>query len=373
MLPTPDPSTTPAAPGPWRRLARRVPPLAALALAVLAVHGLLLAGWPASRPAAASPAPRALSVRHIVAPVAQPTGMPPAEAPPAARTVPAKPPAMAVRRPLPSPVAPSAAPPPGPQVLAAQVAADAPAPEAVDAPPSLPALVPAALTLAAMASTGAAEPPPPTYRTRVPPSTLLQYELRRGALTGEGELRWQRSADGYEMSMEGSVFGFQVLSQASRGGFDLAGVAPLRFVDRRRGRDLRAANFQRDRGLITYSGSSAQYPLPAGAQDRLSWMVQLAAIVEAEPARFRPGEQVEMAVSGSRGDTDVWTFTVSGREAVDIAGARLERSLALRREPRKPYDTRVEVWLDPARHHLPARIRLSSERGAEALDFVLKP
>ena len=102
-------------------------------------------------------------------------------------------------------------------------------------------------------------------------------------------------------------------------------------------------------------------------------MVQLAAIVEAEPARFRPGEQVEMAVSGSRGDTDVWTFTVSGREAVDIAGARLERSLALRREPRKPYDTRVEVWLDPARHHLPARIRLSSERGAEALDFVLKP
>ena len=150
-------------------------------------------------------------------------------------------------------------------------------------------------------------------------------------------------------------------------------MAPLRFVDRRRGRDLRAANFQRDRGLITYSGSSAQYPLPAGAQDRLSWMVQLAAIVEAEPARFRPGEQVEMAVSGSRGDTDVWTFTVSGREAVDIAGARLERSLALRREPRKPYDTRVEVWLDPARHHLPARIRLSSERGAEALDFVLKP
>ncbi len=373
MLPTPDPSTTPAAPGPWRRLARRVLPLAALALAVLAVHGLLLAGWPASRPAAASPAPRALSVRHIVAPVAQPTGMPPAEAPPAARTVPAKPAAMAVRRPLPSPVAPPAAPPPGPQVLAAQVAADAPAPEVVDAPPSLPALVPAALTLAAMASPGAAEPPPPTYRTRVPPSTQLQYELRRGALTGEGELRWQRSADGYEMSMEGSVFGFQVLSQASRGGFDLAGVAPLRFVDRRRGRDLRAANFQRDRGLITYSGSSAQYPLPAGAQDRLSWMVQLAAIVEAEPARFRPGEQVEMAVSGSRGDTDVWTFTVSGREAVDIAGARLERSLALRREPRKPYDTRVEVWLDPARHHLPARIRLSSERGAEALDFVLKP
>ena len=36
-------------------------------------------------------------------------------------------------------------------------------------------------------------------------------------------------------------------------------------------------------------------------------------------------------------------------------------------------DTRVEVWLDPGRHHLPVRIRLSNERGGEALDFVLRP
>ena len=102
-------------------------------------------------------------------------------------------------------------------------------------------------------------------------------------------------------------------------------------------------------------------------------MVQLGAIVDADAARFRTGEQVEMAVSGSRGDTDVWTFTVTGHEAVELAGTRLDRALVLKREPRKPYDTRVEVWLDPGRHHLPARIRLSSERGGEALDFLLRP
>ena len=102
-------------------------------------------------------------------------------------------------------------------------------------------------------------------------------------------------------------------------------------------------------------------------------MVQLAAIVDADAARFRAGEQVEMAVTGSRGDTDLWTFTVTGQEAVELVGARLDRALLLKREPRKPYDTRVDVWLDPGRHHLPVRIRLSSERGGEALDFVLRP
>lgn len=369
-------------PSPWRRLARRAAPLAALALAVLGVHGLLLAGWPAGWAAQATPAPRVLSVRHIVQPAEAPPAAPPLAPAPAtdaatdASTAPRVPaPPAAMRRPPPphaaaevalSPVAATAADGPAPPAAPAPI--DPPTPAAPDEPP----LQLAAATTASPSSPHVAEPPP-TYRTRVPPSTLLLYELRRGALTGEGELRWQRSADGYELSIEGSVFGFQVLSQASRGGFDVAGVAPLRFVDRRRGSDLRAANFQRDRGLITYSGSSAEYPLLAGAQDRLSWMVQLAAIVEADPARWRPGEHVEMLVSGSRGDADVWTFTVTGRDAIDIVGARLDRALALRREPRKPYDTRVDIWLDPGRHHLPARIRLSSDRGGDALEFVLRP
>lgn len=369
----PHPPTPASAGRPPRRLAS----LAAWALAVLALHALLLAGWPAAvapGPASALQASPALTVRQIVVAPAPVTVPPAAAAAPAALPLP----------PRPSPAAPRLAPvtptEPAPVVEARAEPAAAPAAEPAAAEPPQPEAWPAVaviepllLRTAAAAEPVSAGDPPPTYRTRLPPSTELHYELRRGAVTGDGLLRWQRSGDGYELTMEGTVFGFQVLSQVSRGGFDLAGVAPQRFVDRRRGRDQRAANFQRDRGLVTYSGSSAQHPLVAGAQDRLSWMVQLAAIVDADAARFRTGEQVEMAVSGSRGDTDVWTFTVTGHEAVELAGSRLERALLLKREPRKPYDTRVEVWLDPGRHHLPARIRLSSERGGEALDFLLRP
>ena len=149
----------------------------------------------------------------------------------------------------------------------------------------------------------------------------LNYELRRGMLTGQGELSWRPGAEGYEMQIEGIAFGLPLLGWLSRGGYDVAGLAPQRFVDRRRGRDVRAANFQRDKGLITWSGVTHEAALAAGAQDRLSWIAQLAAVVQAEPQRFVAGERVTMQVAGARGDADLWTFVVQGREPVDVGRA----------------------------------------------------
>ena len=52
---------------------------------------------------------------------------------------------------------------------------------------------------------------------------------------------------------------------------------------------------------------------------------------------------------------------------------RQENTLAVRREPRKPFDTQVEAWFDPARHHLPVRLKLSTANGSDAMEFILKP
>jgi hypothetical protein len=202
---------------------------------------------------------------------------------------------------------------------------------------------------------------------------VLRYDLRRGVLSGEGELRWQHDDKRYELQLQGTVLGLTLIAQDSRGGFDAAGLAPGRFVDQRRGRKPRTADFERARGFIRYGDEEAPQALLAGAQDRLSWMLQLAAIVAADPAYARAGAQVRMAVSGARGDSDVWTFTADAREPVELVGARLPAALRFRREPRKPNDTGVEIWLDPARHFLPVRMRLSQGRGDEALQFVLIP
>lgn len=345
------------------------PTLLALTVVVLLAHALLLSGLPEPAGAGVRPGPVPLTVRQVT-PAAAPRPEPPAAAA-ATRPSPrqaAQPPARPLREATDSmPVHPAAWPAAEPQQPGDGVAAAATEAMAAASEPE-----------AAIADPGPAEPAPagdvpPVYATRIPPAALLRYEMRRGALAGDGEMTWRPGPEGYELTIQGRAFGVPVLGWLSRGRFDDAGIAPDRFVDRRRGRGLRAASFQRDKGLITSSSSPLEHALLAGAQDRLSWIAQLAAVVEADPARFVAGEQVVMQVAGARGDADLWTFTVVAREPLELAGGRLDQALLLRREPRKPFDTRVEVWLDPSRHHLPARLRLTQAGGGDGLEFLLKP
>jgi hypothetical protein len=256
------------------------------------------------------------------------------------------------------------------------VAEPASAPEAAVAE-TVAAAEPAASAPAASVSASAVAPESggdsvPVYPTRFAPAARLAYELRRGMLSGSGELQWRPEGRRYELTMEGTAFGLSIIGWTSSGLIDRAGLAPERFVDRRRGRDVRAANFQRDKGLITFSGPQVEYPLVAGAQDRLSWMLQLPAIIEADAARGAIGERITMFVVGARGEGDLWTFRVEGVEAIEVPAGPVPAALRLRREPRRPYDTLVEVWLDPARHHLPARVRLATPQTDDSTEFLLR-
>ena len=212
----------------------------------------------------------------------------------------------------------------------------------------------------------------PVYPTRIPPAFSLRYDMSRGAISGLGTLAWTHEASGYSLRLEGTVplLG-PLLLQHSAGSFDAHGLAPERFTDQRRGRAELAANFMRQAGKITFSGSTVEVPLLPGTQDRVSWMVQLAAIAQADPGRVKVGQKLTLHVVGARGDANAWSFMSSGLQPVRVGGRTLE-AVKLVREPRKPHDTLVEVWLDPARHHLPVRARLTEGRGGEALELVLQ-
>lgn len=353
----------------------RVAPLAAAALLALLLHGVLLGLVPVGAGFGLDEAVRpVMRARQIV--LAPPQPVPPPATLPRQARAPAAPQAR-VAAPAPAPVdspgldPPAAAPlPPEPIPAPAATALDG-APPAAESPAGAVAPIDA----------GAVPPPPPadaggvqmpTFATRLPPAAVLRFELRRAGLSGEGELAWQPRADGYAMAMNARGFGLQLITWASEGGYDPHGLAPNRFVDQRRARDVRAANFQREAGKITFSGPPVEYPLVPGAQDRLSWMVQLPAIVAAAPEAFPDGTRIPIFVVGARGDGDVWTFVVQGTEPVETVGGRVGAAVRLLREPRKPFDTRVEVWLDPARHHLPVRVKLTLAQTGEGNEFVLR-
>lgn len=355
----------------------------ALPLLLGGLAALLLHAWVAdrlgarsARDAAALSPPRPALVQLVPAAVAAP-GLQLASADPHWIALPALDPATA----SPAPARPGrteAAPAVArharldPSAAAAPTAGDsAPAePPPAEAPDAQAAEPAAPLQLAAAddagAAPGAAAPPDeplPTYRTRIPAAARVAYQLSRGMITGSGEIDWQPQGRAYALKLEGSVplLG-TLLTQTSQGRLDAAGLAPERHTDKRLRRAEQAASFDRREGRIRFSGQSPELPLQAGVQDRLSVMLQLAAIANAWSKPPAPGERYRIQVVGARGDSHLWSLRFEGPQAVETPQGSV-RAWRFQREPETPQDTRAEFWLDPARQCLPVRARLTDGSG----------
>ena len=174
------------------------------------------------------------------------------------------------------------------------------------------------------------------------------------------------------LSLHATLPSGREVEQHSQGGFDAAGIAPLRLADRRHGRDVRAANFQREHGKVTFSGPRWELPLEAGTQDRLSWLVQLVALIGATHDDLRDGTELAMWVVGARGAASHWRFEVRGRQRVSFDAQAVE-AWWLVREPVHPYDVRVEVWLSPQQRSLAAQAAPDTDSRRRTARVVFAP
>lgn len=241
------------------------------------------------------------------------------------------------------------APPPPPTVAAA----DAPPGDADTAPPQ-PELTP----------TPAPRPPrearPVLAVTVLPASVRLSYTVQANKFpfSLNSELRWQHDGQRYEAQLAFSAFG-QSRVQTSRGEITPEGLAPMRFSDKFRS-EL-AAHFDRDKGRVSFSANTPDAPLLAGAQDRLSILVQLASMVASHPEAYPEATTLAIQTIGPR-DADTWLFTVGRPETLVLPGGE-QTALKLVRSPRKEFDQRVEVWLAQSMGYLPVRIRITEAGG----------
>lgn len=197
----------------------------------------------------------------------------------------------------------------------------------------------------------------------LPGSTRLNYKVdaNKFPYSLNSELLWQQDGERYELRLEFSAFG-QARVQTSRGQLTPDGLAPIRFSDKYRS-EL-AAHFDRAQGKVTFSANSPDAPLLAGAQDRLSILVQLAAMIAGEPDRYRQATTITIQTIGPR-NADTWLFTVGGPETLALPGGE-QATLKLVRNPRQEFDQKVELWLAPALGYLPARLRITEHNG----DFI---
>jgi hypothetical protein len=249
---------------------------------------------------------------------------------------------------------------------------DTPSPSAsAETAPPVPSLARLNSTPGDSASSrpAATTPAPPT---RIPPSETLLYRVYRGAISGDGKLEWHTDAHQYRLQLEAQVplLG-TIFAQASQGGFDAAGLAPLRHTERRIGRSERALSFvhsadgQDDH--IAFSSQTGHAPLSAGTQDRVSWMVQLPALLDGAATAVQTGQQFVLQVASVQGDVQSWRFVVTETPAAGSTGL-----VKLVRQSDGIYDTHAEVWADPQRHHWLVHIRLQESRG-DPLELVALP
>jgi hypothetical protein len=370
-----------------------------LTAAVVAAHALVLGGMPGRvGPLLGSTEdPQPLSLSVLTRPIAKVQPMTGAASP-----VPAPPPSPAKARKTvtanaaqkPAPHTPAAAETPAPSMqatpatelatpgpliapLAAALATPAAMPDAPAAPKTQVAAAEAVVSEAAPSApptTPPAPPPPPavdvarvqklTYAAPV----LLVYDGKgeeRGFIkyAASGELLWAPEGARYNARLEISAWGFRVRTWSSKGDLTDSGLQPLRFGDKPRGAE-QATHFQREKGIISFSANNPDVPLQTGAQDKLSALLQLSALVAGEPARYTRGASIAFQAADAH-RAELWNFKVGATESLELPGGVLT-ALKLSKEPTVEFDQRIEVWLAPELRYLPVRIRITEANGAFA-------
>ncbi|MDB5752796.1 MAG: hypothetical protein JWP65_3217, partial [Ramlibacter sp.] len=249
-----------------------------------------------------------------------------------------------------------AAPPALPQRAAVKLPKPDPAPPAITPAPAAPEQAPRV-----------AEAPAAIGRVLVPPSARFHYDVAVAAkgfsLRGRGELEWRNDGRQYEARLEISTPILPSRIQRSNGRITEQGLAPAYFSDK--SRSEQATHFDRERKRVIFSNNRPPADLVAGLQDRLSVLLQLAAMVAGQPANFPPGTDIVIPTASTR-ETEDWTFEVEGEENLQLPGGAV-RALKLHRKPRKEYDQRLELWLAPRMDYAPVRVRLTNPNG-DAVD-----
>lgn len=219
-----------------------------------------------------------------------------------------------------------------------------------------PATADLALELAEIGGARASLPAAATYAYRTSDS-------RYPSFSGQTTIEWRFDGDAqrYETRLRTTVFDVAIAEITSTGAVRGFGLAPERYVQKTATRAAVAVNIDWSRRVVTFSRRSDERPAREGIQDRLSFQFQLMALAQNLPDAFAPGARVSMQVAGT-GDVETYDFLVVGSETLTLEEGPIE-TVKLDRPKGPGAETRVEVWLAPARRWLPVMLRFTDRRG----------
>jgi hypothetical protein len=253
-------------------------------------------------------------------------------------------------------------------------------PGAASAQPAVQSPPDAAAAAAGPADKQAAPPPElqttRRYKVNLPPSAAFELEMKRtdakGQWSGEARMSWHSDGSKYKVAMDACIrllVCVNLLELGSEGEIDDAGIAPVKFTEKRRSRAQTATHFVRSDGRITFSASERSYPLLAGAQDKATIPFQLGGIGRADVNQF--GSDIDILV-GDEKDASIYRFQLVGEEELETKLGRIVAWHLAR--PPKPgsYSARLDIWLAPGMNWFPVQIRNTEANGAVTTQTITK-
>lgn len=230
-------------------------------------------------------------------------------------------------------------------------------------------------------------PPPPQppqpqtqgYQVMLPPSAELTFDVTRmvandgvegAVLTGRGGISWQHGNGKYRMHAMASVMKDAVLDLfqlSSDGEIGETGIIPRTMAEKRGGRAPIATHFNGEQQHITFSASSERVALQPGAQDSVTFVMQLAAIARANSAQLAHG--VEIQVAGGR-EAQNHRFILAGQEQLQTAMGSIATWRVQRPAPPGSYNAQWEIWLAPDYHWYPVQLRSTEANGTVTLQTI---
>lgn len=194
----------------------------------------------------------------------------------------------------------------------------------------------------------------------LPERLVLVYDVLAGEggfNLGQATYTWQAGDGRYRLESVAQATGLASLFmsgrivQTSEGRMGPSGLVPDEFVQTRGGKRADRARFDWERRVLALP--QGEEALREGAQDLLSFPFHLAMTVDPELDYW-----ILPVTDGRR--FKGYRFTLVGRETVEVGGHGLE---TLHVRGTRALEGSLDVWLAPARHWLPVRIRTQDAKG----------
>ncbi|MGZ3158210.1 MAG: DUF3108 domain-containing protein [Burkholderiaceae bacterium] len=223
------------------------------------------------------------------------------------------------------------------------------------------------------ADTSASSVSPVHYRINLPPSAELRYEVstsKKGiSFHGQSTIHWQSDGSQYRLNGNTEIAEAGTRSFESEGAIDQFGIAPLLYTEKSGNKSATNTHFQRERNIISFSSSTANYPRQGGEQDRATIIWQLSGIGRGSPEKFISGTGIDIFVAGVR-NGETWHIHVVDEEEVDLPTGKIN-AWHLRRTPTPgTYEPQLDIWLAPYQTWYPVKLRYTQTNG-DTLDMSL--